>query len=282
MSCRIIVDSACDLPGELREKYDIRVLPFVINIEDKSYHDGVDITTEEVYEAMRAGKAPSTDQVPARTIESAFREEAEEGNDVIYLSFSSKMSGTYQTACLFAEEIEDEYEDIEIDVVDSRSGSAAIGILAWKTAELLASGMNRESVLARMEELINRIEHIFILDDLEALRRGGRISRSKSFLGNLFSIKPMLTVNAGEIELLQKVRGRSRALQKLVDIFEERCSSISGAVVGIAHADDQQRAEKLKKMIEDLGATVFCKELINSVLGVHLGIGGVGLFFLGD
>ncbi len=282
MTVKLIVDSACDLPSEIINEYDIDVLPFIINIEGETFYDGKDISTEEVYEAMREERYPDTDQVQAETYSRAFAREAEKGNDIIYFGFSSELSGSYQTASLVAEDIRDRYPEVTIDVVDTRSGSAATGIIVYKTARLLEEGVERDALLDRLDDWIGRIEHLFFLDDLSALQRGGRISLTKSLVGNFLNIKPILHLVDGEIKLFRKVRGSKKALTKLVDLFEERCSYISEKLIAITHADDKKKAEQVKEQIEELGGEIFCLELINSVLGVHLGIGGVGIFFLGD
>lgn len=282
VAVKFIIDSACDLPKEIIEEFSLETLPFIINIEGETYLDGEDITTAEVYEAMRKGKEPTTDQVPASRFQEVFKKQAEKGNDIIYLSFSSELSGTYQTACMIADQIRDEYPDIEIDIVDSKSGSAATGILAYKAAKMLNEGIEKKDVIAKLKTWIGNIEHLFFLDTLETLQRGGRISRSKSLIGNFLNIKPLLTVVDGEIQLEKKVRGSKKALDKLVGLFEQKCTNIPESLVAITHADDLDRAKELKNKIETLGGEIFCLELINSVLGVHLGIGGVGLFFLKD
>ncbi len=282
MSVKLIIDSACDMPEDFIEEFNLEIIPFIINIGKKSYYDGEDITTPEVYEAMREGKDPTTDQVPAGKFQEVFKREAEKGNDIIYLSFSSELSGTYQTGCMIAEQVQGDYPDVDIKVIDSKSGSAATGIMAYRAAKMLRKGMGKEEVVNSLKNWIGNIEHLFYLNTLDALRRGGRISRSKSFIGNFLSIKPLLTVVDGEIQLKEKVRGSKNALEKLVTLFENKCTNIPESLVAITHADDLERAKELKNKIEDLGGEIFCLELINSVLGVHLGIGGVGLFFLND
>ncbi len=282
MSTRLLVDSACDLPENLIAEYDIEVLPFVINVDEESFLDGEEITTSEVFAAMEENREISTDQVKPGLIMEAFKKQLEDGFNVLYLAFSGKLSGTYQTASMVAEEMMKEYPEMNIDVVDSKSGSVATGILAQKTAALLEKGRKRKHVLNKLQNWIDNIEHIFVLDDLEALRKGGRIGRAKSMVGNFLKVKPLLALEDGEIILERKVRGSARALQSMINLFQKKCDSVSGKSVGISHANDRSRAEKLKENLEEMGADIFCVEMINSVLGVHLGQGGVGLFFLSD
>ncbi len=282
MTAKLLIDSACDLPEEIIDKFNLETLPFIINIDGESYLDGEEITTAEVYEKMKAGKVPTTDQVPASRFQEVFEQEAEKGNDIIYLSFSKEMSGTYQTARMIADRVQKKYSGIEIDVIDSKSGSAATGIIAYKAAKMLEAGAEKQKVLSSLKSWIDNIEHLFFLDTLEALERGGRISKPKAFIGNFLNIKPLLTVTEGEIQLEKKVRGSGKALEKIVELFAQKCTNIPETLIAISHADDLARAKELKNKIEELGGDIFCLELINSVLGVHLGVGGVGLFFLRD
>ncbi|ACL69195.1 DegV family protein [Halothermothrix orenii] len=282
MSTKIIVDSACDLPDEILDKYEIEVLPFNIHIDNQCYKDGIDIEVEELYAAMKEGKVPKTSQVSPEDFKRAFSRNAEAGNDCIYISFSAKLSGANQTGQLVAKEIRDKYKDVNIDIVDSKAGSVATGIIAYKAALLLEKGVSREKVIEKIKYWADHIEHIFMLDDLKPLVRGGRISKTKFFVGNILNIKPILCVKNGKIELLKKVRGTGRAISKMINYVKEKSYDLTEQLIGIAHADDLVQAEVLKEKIEELGGKIFCVEKIGSVLGVHLGIGGIGVFFLNE
>ncbi len=282
MATKIIVDSACDLPEEILEKYNIELLPFNINIDGESYKDGIDIEIDELYAALRESKIPKTSQVSPEDFKNVLKKNAELGNDCIYISFSAKMSGAFKTAKLVAEQVEDKYNDIKIDVLDSKAGSVATGIIAYKAAILLENGVEKEKVIEKIKFWADHIEHIFMLANLKTLERGGRISKTKSFIGNILNIKPILHVNDGKIELLQKARGTKKAINKMINFLKNKSYDITEQLIGIAHADDLDHAEVLKEKIEDLGGEIFCIEKIGSVLGAHLGIGGIGIFFLNE
>ncbi len=282
MSTKIIVDSACDLSEDILEEYDIEVLPFNINIDDKSYKDGIDIEIDELYAALRESKAPKTSQVSPEDFKEVFKKNAELGNNCIYISFSAKMSGAFKTAKLIANQVQDNYKDIEIDVLDSKAGSVATGIIAYKAALLLDKGVKREEVIDNIIYWADHIEHVFMLADLKTLQRGGRISKTKSFIGNILNIKPILQVNDGKIELLQKARGTKKAINKMINFVKDKSYDITEQLIGIAHSEDLAHAEVLKEKIDDLGGEIFCIEKIGSVLGAHLGIGGIGIFFLNE
>ena len=282
MSTKIIVDSACDLPQYIMNKYDIIELPFNIHIDNTSYLDGISIETKDVYSALKKNKSPKTSQVNPQSFRKIFTEYAEQGYDIIYISFSSEMSSAYQTGKLMAEDVKKQYPEVEIDVIDGKSGSVGTGIIVYKAAQLLAEGWNRLEVIKRINFWVEHIEHFFILDNLKTLQRGGRISKTKSFIGNVLNIKPVLQVKDGKIELFKKVRGTKRALNALVKLLQEKSFNLKDQIIGIAHADDLKNAEKLKEKIQNMGGEIFCMELISSVLGAHLGIGGIGVFFLNE
>src|SRR5690554_494611 len=280
MSAQIIVDSACDLPKGIIDKYNIKVLPFNLHIDDRSYKDGRDIQVNEVYEFIKKGIYLKISQVSPVDIKDTFVEYAQKGLNCIYISFSSKMSSTCQTARIIAEKVQEKYSDTEIKVVDSKAGSIATGIMAYRAALLLEKGFETVAVLDKIRLWAEHIEHLFILDSLKALQIGGRISKSTSIIGDVLRIKPLLYVDDGEIKLLKKVRGSKRAVNLLFRYFKEKSFDIKNQLIGIVHADDLERANYLKDRIIEIGGKVFCVEQISSVLGAHLGIGGLGIFFL--
>ncbi|HLV10238.1 MAG TPA: DegV family protein [Halanaerobiales bacterium] len=222
MSAQIIVDSACDLPKGIIDKYNIKVLPFNLHIDDRSYKDGRDIQVNEVYEFIKKGIYPKTSQVSPVDIKDTFVEYAQKGLNCIYISFSSKMSSTCQTARIIAEKVQEKYSDTEIKVVDSKAGSIATGIMAYRAALLLEKGFETVAVLDKIRLWAEHIEHLFILDSLKALQIGGRISKSTSIIGDVLRIKPLLYVDDGEIKLLKKFAAQKGLLICFLGILRKR------------------------------------------------------------
>ena len=281
MSIKLIVDSACDMSEKLIHKYNIDILPFNVNINDKTYLDNYEIDTEDVYESMKNGTIPTTSQVSPKSFEKTFTREAEKGNRCIYISFSSKMSGAYQTANIVANQVKKKYSDFSIDIIDSKSGSMAIGIMAMKAGEMIEKGKSVTKIIETIKFYAEHIEHFFTLDNLKYLQHGGRISKTKSIIGNILNIKPILTVENGTVKLLRKVRGTKKSLKNIFKQFKEKTYNIKEQTVGISHAGDREKAKELESMItENFGDIDLHITSIGSVLGVHLGIGGVGIFFL--
>jgi len=277
----IIVDSSCDMPEKLIKKYQIEVLPFRLLFDDQEYLAGEEISLEEVYQKMKEGNYPTTAQVSPKIFLESFSKLAKEKIPFIYLAFSAEMSATYRTALLSYQQLAKEHPDFTGKIIDSRSGSTAIGLMALKAAQLREKGEDLTSIASTIELMTSHIEHIFSLDNLTALQKGGRLSRGKAFVGNILNIKPILQVKEGQITLLEKVRGAKNVLPKIKELMAERGENLSDQLIGISHADDPQRAQQLKEMIEkNFGCQDFMIKKINSVLGAHLGIGGIGVFFL--
>ena len=282
MSLRIVTDSACDLPTHIVEEYDIHVLPFLVYLEGRERVDGVDITPEEVYAAIRADKVPTTGQVPLETFLTVFTEYAREGTPCLYLSFSSKLSGTCSTARLALQEVKRAYPSAQITIVDTLSGSLGQGLIVLEAAQMARMGKPAEEIIQHVQQRSqNNIEHVFSVDDLRYLYRGGRLKFTSAFLGSLLNVKPILHVKDGLMVHFQKVRGKKMAVKRIVELVKERSLGHPEQLIAISHADDPKAADQLKALLKDtLGYRKFLVNKVGSVLGCHIGIGGVSAFFV--
>jgi DegV family protein with EDD domain len=277
---KIIVDSTCDLPEEFTKKYDIKSLPLKVYLGGKEYLDKVTIKVDEVYDAMRKGIMPKTSQPSPMDIYNLFQDYCKQGYNFIYLAFSSAMSSTHQLATTIVNELKDKYTQNEMAVIDSKSGSTATGLIALQAAKLAEAGYGFETITRQLKQLIEHVEHVFTIADLNWIIKGGRISRSQGLLGNILNIKPILHVNNGMMEVINKVRGRKKAINTVVEILAERIRNFPDQIIGVSHADDSEIALEFVDAVErKLGKKTIMINKIGSVLGSHLGIGGVGVFF---
>lgn len=277
---KILVDSTCDLPEEIVEKYDIGLLSLRVRIGDKDYADKKEIQIEQTAEFMKQGVIPQTSQPALQDIIDTFTQYGDRAEDVIYLSFSSKLSGTYQTTYTLLNELREKYPERKFAVVDSKAGSIAIGLMAIEAGEMIAKGNCYEEVVRRMEFLANHVEHVFTLTDLSWLVKGGRISKTQGVLGNVLNIKPIIDIQGGEMQVIHKVRGQKKTLKQIIDIVEERRKDYPDQTIGIAYTGDKMFIETIKLMLEErLGNVDIMITTIGSVLGTHLGLGGVGICF---
>lgn len=280
---RIIVDSTCDIPQELIDQYGIEVLPLHVLVDGKEYLDGVTITTGEVYDLMRKGCMPQTAQVSVSDTYDRLSALCARGEDLLCLAFSSKMSGTCGVIWQVMEELKEKYPGRSLCTLDSKGGSFATGLIALEAAKGAAAGMAFDALVERCQFLIAHVEHVFVISDLLWMIRGGRISKTLGYTASLLGIKPVLDVDDGEMEVIQKVRGRKQSMVRVADIVAQRAQGCPRQTIGITHADDLQAAEEMEALLRQrLPDCQYLITEIGAVLGVHLGIGGVGVFFFNE
>lgn len=281
MTIKILVDSACDLTEKHYNELDIEMVPLTVHLNDKDYQDGIDISPKTVYDAMREGATTKTSQVSPQTFKTIFTSYVEKNQPLVYLAFSSELSGTYQTAKMIEQEIKEENPDAPIYIIDTKCASIGYGLVVHRAAELAKSGATVTEILEIATYHAKHMEHIFTVDDLDYLYRGGRVSRTTAFVGSLLKIKPLLHVEDGKLIPLENVRGSKKVLGRMLSIMEERGTDFSNQTIGISHGDDLETAEKLAAMInEKFGPKKIIIEMVGSVIGAHSGPGTIALFFL--
>jgi len=277
---KLIVDSTTDLPQTYFEKYQIEIIPLIVNVNGVSFRDGIDISLDEVYQEMRKGSKIKTSQPNIQDVYDILEKHLQNQDDIIIITISSKLSGTYQTITLVKNQLLVDYPDAKITVIDSRGGSGVAGLMALQGTYMIEEGFSYDEVVANLIELSQNAEHIFTLDDLTYLFQGGRLTKAAAMLGNLLRVKPILDVQDGQIHLFDKVRHMRKALQYIANLVEERIRDFPDQIIGIMHGDDIELAYELRDLIvERIGEKLFILDQIGSTLGSHLGIRGVGVFF---
>lgn len=281
MTIKILADSACDLTEKYYNELDIEMVPLTVHLNDEDYKDGIDITPKTVYDAMREGAMTKTSQVSPQTFKTIFTSYVEKNQPLVYLAFSSELSGTYQTAKMIEQEIKEKNPDAPIYILDTKCASIGYGLVVYRVAELAKKGATVEELLEIATYHANHMEHIFTVDDLEYLYRGGRVSKTAAFVGSLLKIKPLLHVEDGKLIPIEKIRGSKRVLGRMLSIMEERGIDFSNQTIGISHGDDLETAEKLAQLInEKFNPKEIIIEMVGSVIGAHSGPGTIALFFL--
>lgn len=282
----ILTDSSCDLPAELADELEISVLPLSVLLAGKTYFnylDGREIALDYYYAQLRAGAAASTSAVNV----AAFTEEMEKilrtGRDVLYLGFSSGLSATYSAGAVAAEALAAEYPDRKIYTVDTLCASLGEGMMVYLAAQQKRAGKTIEEVRDYVEQNKLRLCHWFTVDDLNHLKRGGRISSTTALLGTALHIKPVLHVdNEGRLVNMEKARGRKAAIRRLAEVFSERAVDPQEQTIFISHGDCEEEARELGNMIrEQAGVRDVVIHYIGPVIGAHAGPGTIALFFLG-
>ena len=283
MSVKIIADSACDLPSEMIEKFNITVAPLLVYPEGQQDKAEKVEDPKVIYDGMRDGKVFKTAQVPPNYFEKLFSKLAENNQPAIYIAFSSKLSGTYQSSVVMKNNIEEQNGNLDLTIIDSECASLGYGLLVYKAAKMVEEGKSKEEIIDVIKHHKEHMEHIFTVDNLEYLRRGGRISRTAAFVGGLLNIKPILHVVDGELVPLEEKRGRKKVLDRIIELMEERGENLDQQIIGISHGDDLEGAKKLKRMIQNnFKAQGYIVNMIGSAIGAHSGPGTLAVYFLND
>ena len=281
MSIKIISDSACDLPDDILKENDIELVPFHVLLDGEEYLDRETIQPDEFYKKVRQGYMPKTSQITPKQFVDVFTKYVKAGQQCLYIAFSSKMSGACETARLAAQHVKNLYPNSVIEVLDTQGGALAQGLSVYAAAKMAQAGKAINEIVTEITLQSLHREHIFSVDDLEYLFRGGRVDRISSFVGSILNIKPILHVEEGRMFPIEKVRGKTKAIKRIVEIMEERGQNLQDQIVAINHADDIESAQKLQEQItERFGTKNFIVNTVGCVLGSHIGIGGVAAFFL--
>lgn len=282
----ITTDSNCDMDPEYLAENEVGVIPHYYTVEEEVYGDGRELTISQFYDALREGKKSITKASDPDVIRKRFGEYAQQGKDILHISFSSALSPAYDNIVNGANEIMAKYPEMKIIVIDTLSASLGEGIIISKAIEMKREGKSLEETVQWARENSPHLNIQFTVDDLNFLYRGGRLSRSSAILGTVIDIKPILYVNReGELVSLDKVRGRKKVLMTMVDNMAERLGEYKDkqVFIGVVHGDCEMDARYVANMItERFGYTDIVIRPIGPSIGVHTGPGAVALIFLGD
>lgn len=270
----IITDSTSDLPLDFVEENKIHIVPLNIHLQDSLYKDGVDIQPSELYYRLRTEDIfPQTSQPSAGEFMEIYQT-LKPDDEVLVLCLSSELSGTYQSAEM-ARDMVAEQIDAEIHVVDSRSISLGLGMQVIHAQKCFAEGKDMAQTLYELAEIRRRMRLIFAVDTLEYLARGGRISQLSKRLGNLLQLKPVLHLEEGRIEVLEKVRTRSKSVQRMLEVFHKEAAQAQQVVV--LHIDALTEGQQLVKEVQEYYHGPLLLAQCGAVIGSHAGPGTVGI-----
>ena len=286
-SCNLIIDSCCDLPYEVVDREGVELIEFPYIMEDGEHADDLyrSTTAHEFFQAMRDGAQPSTAQVPVPVYQDAFTRAVESGVPTVCLVFSSGLSGSYDAAALVHSQIMEEHPDAELYLVDTRLASVAEALLVHEALRQREKGLSAKELARWAEEARFFVDAEFMVDDLESLRRGGRIPGSVAYAGAKLDVKPLLSIGAdGKLSLCGVARGRKKGIKQLADYYAKRVAD-EGAVkyVVIGNADCPKDAERLKEALAKIDDSIlFLESSIGPVIGSHVGPGMIAVVFWGS
>jgi DegV family protein with EDD domain len=278
---KILADSACDLPKSFYEENNVTLLPLKVHLNGEEYEDVKNIDPKTVYDAIRNGSTPKTSQTSPLLFEEVFTQMAERNEDGIYIAFSSELSGTYSTAVMILDQVKEKYPNFNLTIIDTKCASLGVGLIVKEAAKLAMNNASKQDILNDVRFRSEHMEHLFTVEDLDYLAKGGRVSKASAFLGGLLNIKPILNVEDGKLVPIEKIRGKKKVLRRIIEIMNERGANMGEQTIGISHADNEELAEEMREMIEE---EFHPKEIyisnIGSAIGAHTGAGTISIFFL--
>lgn len=276
----LVTDSTSYIPKDIREKYPITVVPQVVIWEGQTYEDDVTMTPEQFYTRLRTAKVmPSTSQASVVNMHTAFSSLIEQGYDVLGVFISSKLSGTFQSAVQGREQMGNGQD--KVDLVDSNTTAMAMGFMVLAAAKAAIEGASLADCKALAEKARDHVGVYLTVDTLEFLHRGGRIGGATRFLGTALNLKPILAIEDGRIEAVERVRTRGKALDRLVELVAEKCAGKSSVHMATLHADAEADAKVLLDKITPLVhpvESVFAA--VSPAVGAHAGPGTAGLAWM--
>ncbi|MDD7444099.1 MAG: DegV family protein [Clostridiales bacterium] len=283
----IMTDSSCDLSQELADQLGLEVLPLEVMADGKNYRnwlDGREIGFKEFYKLAREGKELKTSAVNTAAFEEKMEELLKEDRDILYIGFSTGLSTTYNSGEAAARELREKYPDRKIYTVDTLAASLGQGMITYYAAKKKEAGATIEEVRDFVENEKLHMCHWFTVDDLNYLKRGGRISAATAAVGTMLSIKPVMHMdNEGHLVAVGKARGRKAALCQLLDTMGELGEGLEGQTTFICHSDCMDDAQYVaSQMKERFGVAQVNINWIGPVIGAHTGPGTIGIFFWGS
>jgi len=283
----IVVDSTTDLTPKMADDLGLVVIPYIFTMEDKDYFNYLDyreLSVKDFYSALRNGKMSTTTQVTAHRYMEAWEPFLKEGKDILYMCLSSALSKSYDQSQMAAMQAMEDYPGRKVITIDTKAASLGQGLLAHYASKAQDEGKTLEENGTYLNELVTRLHHWVVPDDLHHLRRGGRLSGASAFVGTMLSIKPVLSITEeGKLVPVGKVRGWNKAMEHILERMAELGMSPADQPVFIAHGDCIEKANEISaKIAAKFGTTEFIINEVGPVIGTHAGPGTVAVIFLGS
>ena len=284
MALKIITDSASDTPQWVIDEYNLLVIPTPVVIDEKDYFDGKTIRPEEFYSILRSGKDVKTYHINSQMFYDNFLPYAKKGDEVIYICFSTGIAGTYNAANIAKMQLLEEFPTFNLTIIDSKCACTGFGLATYYALLMQKKGASKQEIIDGIVWHCKHMVHIFTVNTLEYLFKGGRLSRTQAIAGGLLDIKPILHVNdIGALEAIEKVRGRQKSLKRLIEMVGEQGAGLTSQTIGIVHGDDAPTSEFIKEqLISTYGCKSFMINYVGCAIGAHTGPGIIGITFLDE
>jgi DegV family protein with EDD domain len=279
----VVTDSLAWLPASVTQSHGIRVVPLHVRIDDQEFTEGVDLSNEEFFRRLPTARAlPKTSQPSAGEFLAAYQEVAERAGAILSVHASSRLSGTYRAAETGAAMLREARPGVRVVTLDTMTAASAEGIVAVRAAEDAAAGVPFDEVVVRARALAQKTRLLFVLETMEYLQKGGRIGRAQAFLGGLLHIRPILTVDEGEVTPKDRARTRGRAMERVLELMAEDAQGRPFRHVGVLHAAAPESAAELKRLIQErfgVPEGVFMVVEIGPVIGTYTGPDAFGVSY---
>ncbi len=277
MSVTIVTDSTCDLSPQMLNEFGIKMVPLKVYFGEDVYKDWVELDPVSFYQKLtQATELPRTSQPSPEEFANVFKQELENGNEIVSIHLSSKLSGTFNSACL----ARDMLDSSKIFVVDGKTASIGTGILAILAKRLADEGKSAKEIAEKITKKTDTIRHLFAVETLEYLKKGGRISPAKATIGNILNIKPILHLVDGVVEPFDKVRGMKRALPRIIEEVKKKGLDLKNQLCGLSYAGPLDEASEYANMLkQELSPGELIVTQIGSVIGTYVGPGTVAFIF---
>lgn len=277
---RIYTDTGSDLPKAYFSEADVFAFPLSVEIDGEIYKDVFEMDGVKLYEAIKNGAQPKTSQVSPDAFLTVFEELAKSGEEGLYVSFTGDLSGTNSTAQMIRNQLLETYPDLKLTIIDSKCASFGQGMVVKEAVRLRDEGKSLEEVATEVEKYAGAMNHIFTVDDLNFLARGGRLSKTSALLGGMLNIKPILSLQEGKLTPIEKIRGQKKAIKYMVDYVENKGGDFSNKIIGLCHSNDPELTATVQLALQErLNPKGFETVVIGSVIGSHVGLGTIGIFF---
>jgi DegV family protein with EDD domain len=278
MGIRIVIDSTSDVTDEIIEKYNIKMVPLTVNFENESFLDKVELNSKQFFEKLEtAEKLPTTTLVSPGTFMEVFSEILAEGDQVLGLFLASEFSGTYDSACMAKNMIGRD----DIYIIDTRSVCLGAFALILEAIELVQQNKDIEEIVKELEALREKVVAVAALDTLKYLEKGGRLSKGQAVVGTLLNVKPIVEIKDGKISVIEKIRGKNKAVKWFDEWIEKNNYDLSNKTVLLFHGKAYEQLKMLREAIEDkYKIKNIIEQEIGAVIGTHSGPGVLGIGFV--
>lgn len=280
MGIRIVIDSTSDVTQEFIEKHNLSMVPLTVNFDGELFLDKVEITSKDFFQRLiQSEKLPTTSQVSPGDFSEVFKKILDEGDEVLGIFLAPELSGTPGSAKIAKDMIESD----KIHIIDTRSVTLGSFAVIKKAVDLVEEGKSVEEIIKIIENCRDKVEAIAIVDTLKYLEKGGRLSKNQAIIGSILNIKPVIKIADGKLTVIEKLRGKNKAIKWVDEWIEKNNFDLSNKTVFIYHSTNEEQANVLRDTLQTkYNIKEIIQDEIGSVIGTHAGPGALAISFLND